>query len=221
MYFVDLPVNQRRIMPKTEEQLLRLKETRRAGIVVAALKVFCEKGYDGATINDIVKKAKCSHGLFYHYFASKKELFQAVMENRGKNMMDFLDEVLLEESDYLAKLKKLTEYNFENMRKDEVFAYRYYFFVSTIFAKAESGTPPPQCKKMPPHLRMNAFFEEGIKLGDFTDKYPPEECAKLYNSIIQGATLNFILCPKEFKSSFKFPMIEFILDVFKKEIIDD
>ena len=170
-------------MPKTEEQLLRLKENRRTDIVVAALKVFCEKGYDGATINDIVKKAKCSHGLFYHYFASKKEIFEAVMENRGKNMMDFLDEVLAEESNYLAKLKKLTEYTFENMRKDEVFAYRYYFFVSTIFAKAESNTPPP-CKKIPPHLRMHAFFEEGIRLGDFSDKYPPDECAKLYNSII-------------------------------------
>ena len=65
-------------MPKTEEQLLRLKENRRTDIVVAALKVFCEKGYDGATINDIVKKAKCSHGLFYHYFNVLKICYKTV-----------------------------------------------------------------------------------------------------------------------------------------------
>ena len=208
-------------MPKTEEQLSRLKESRRTSIVVAALKVFCEKGFDGATINDIVKKAKCSHGLFYHYFKSKKEIFDAVMENRGKNMMDFLDEVLLSQDDYLSKLKRLTEYTFENMKKDEVFAYRYYFFVSTVFMKAENSLPPPLCKKVPPHLRMHAFFEEGIKRGDFSNRYPPEECAKIYNSIIQGATLSFILCPREFKSNFKFPMIEFIIDIFKKEVTNE
>ena len=203
-------------MPKTEEQLIRLKEERREVIVQSALKVFCEKGYYGATINDIVKKAKCSHGLFYHYFDSKKEIFDAVCEFRGKRMMDFLDEVLSEDSNYLEKLKKMTEYTFDNMKKDEIFAYRYYFFVSTVFYKAESGILPPKRDKLPPHVRMHAFFEEGIKRGEFKNDYPPEQCAKLYNSIIQGATLNFILCPKEFKQNFKFPMIDFIVDIFKK-----
>ena len=204
-------------MPKTEEQLTKLKEARRLDIINAALKVFCKKGYDGTTINDIVKKAKCSHGLFYHYFDSKKTIFEAVMENRGKNMMDFLDEVLASDDNFKDKLKKMTLYTFENMKKDEVFAYRYYFFVSAIFAKAESGERPPKCSnKTPPHLRMNDFFSEGIARGDFSDKYPPDECAKLYNSIIQGSTLSFILCPKEFKHSFKFPSVEYIVDIFKK-----
>lgn len=203
-------------MPKTKTQLNALKETRKQEIVECALKVFCEKGYDGATINDIVKKAKCSHGLFYHYFESKKAIFDAVSTARGKFIMDFLDEVLLEKINYVEKLKKLTEYTFENMIEDEIFAYRYYFFVSTVFHKAESGVLPPK-NKVPPHVRMTAFFEEGIKNGDFCDKYSPQECARLYNCIIKGATLNFILCPKEFKASFKFPSINFILDIFKKE----
>ena len=205
-------------MPKTESQLLKLKEERKSEIVQAALKVFCEKGYDGATINDIVKKAKCSHGLFYHYFNSKKEIFDAVTETRGKHMMYFLDKVIEDECSYVDKLRKLTEYTFNNIKKDEIFAYRYYFFLSTVFAKAESGQlPPKNCKKVPPHIRMNSFFEEGIKRKEFRDDYPPIECAIIYNSIIQGATLNFILCPKEFKQSFKFPTIDFIIDIFKKE----
>ena len=104
------------------------------------------------------------------------------------------------------------------MKKDEVFAYRYYFFVSTIFAKAESGElPPKKCDgKTPPHLRMNDFFNQGIERGEFRSDYGADECAKLYNSIIQGSTLSFILCPKEFKHSFKFPSVEYIVDIFKK-----
>ena len=202
-------------MSKLKNDFATHKEARKNDIVQAALKVFCEKGYGGTTINDIVKKAKCSHGLFYHYFNNKKEIFDAVSELRGKNMMDFLDAVLLESSNYVDKLKKLTEYTFENIKRDEIFAYRYYFFVSTVFIKAESGELPPKCKA-PPHVRMFSFFDDGIKSGDFKDDYPPNECAKLYNSIIQGATLSFILCPKEFKHNFKFPSIEYIVDIFKK-----
>jgi AcrR family transcriptional regulator len=204
-------------MPKKDENLLKLKDGRKQEIIVSALKVFCEKGYDGATINDITKKCKCSHGLFYHYFDSKKAIFDAVIESRGKSMMDFLDEVLKDNSNYLEKLRLLTEYTFMNMKKDEILAYRYYFFVSNVFMRAESNGPPPEkCKKTPPHLKMFSFFEEGIKRGDFTDEYEASECAKIYNCIIQGATLNFILWPKEYKPSFQFPKIDYIVDIFKK-----
>ena len=205
-------------MNKQEKQNVTLADSRRNDLVLSALKVFCEKGYQSSTINDIVKKAKCSHGLFYHYFNNKKELFDAVCESRGKDMMTFLDKVLESESNYLEKLYKLTEYTFDNMKKDEIFAFRYYFFVSTVFAKAEKNIfPPKETDKVPPHLRMFDFFEHGIKNGDFSNKYSAKECAKLYNCIIQGATLNFILCPREFKKDFAFPPIDFIIDIFKKE----
>lgn len=207
-------------MATNEKQLTKLQEARRTDIILAALKAFCRNGYDGTTINDIVKKAKCSHGLFYHYFDSKKAIFNAVMESRGKSMMDFLDEVIASSDNFVEKLRKMTIYTFENMKKDEVFAYRYYFFVSTIFAKAESGErPSKKCDgKTPPHLKMHDFFNQGIELGEFKNDYGADECAKLYNSIIQGSTLSFILCPKEFKHSFKFPSVEYIVDIFKKEI---
>ncbi|MBQ3115757.1 MAG: TetR/AcrR family transcriptional regulator [Clostridia bacterium] len=204
-------------MPKCDQALIKIKDARREEIVVSALKVFCEKGYNGATINDIVKKAKCSHGLFYHYFENKKAIFDAVIETRGKNMADYLDEIIANSDNYVEKLKKLTEYTFANMKKDEIFAYRYYFFLSNVFRKAESGElPPKNCKKVPPHVRMFSFFDEGVKAGDFKDDVDSSEYARLYNCIIQGATLNFILCPKEFKPSFQFPQIDTILNIFKK-----
>ena len=130
-------------------------------------------------------------------------------------MIDFMEDQLKESNCYLDKLKNITEFTFNNIKNDEIFAYRYYFFVSTVFAKAESGKLPPKDKN-PPHIRMYDFFREGAMRGDFTDKYSPEDCARLYNCIIQGATLNYILCPKEFKHSFKFPAIDFILDFFRK-----
>ena len=200
---------------KVEKSICDLRKNK---LILSGLKVFCKKGYDGATINDIVKNAKCSHGLFYHYFDNKKQLFDAVCEMRGNDMMFFLDKVLAENTNYVDKLIRLTEYTFNNMKKDEIFAYKYYFFVSRIFENAENNILPPKKEGVPPHLRMQEFFKSGIENGDFHNRYSPKDCARLYNCIIQGATLSFILYPKELKNSFNFPPLQFIADTFKKEI---
>lgn len=48
------------------------EEARREQILAAARKVFAEKGYDGATVADIVAAAGVAQGTFYLYFPSKK-----------------------------------------------------------------------------------------------------------------------------------------------------
>jgi len=44
----------------------------------AGTKVFSERGYHAARVDDVVKRAKTSHGTFYLYFASKEDLFRAL-----------------------------------------------------------------------------------------------------------------------------------------------
>jgi AcrR family transcriptional regulator len=57
-------------------------EDRRAQILDAALKVFAEKGFKGASNKDIAKAASISPGLIYFYFKSKEDLLFAILENR-------------------------------------------------------------------------------------------------------------------------------------------
>ena len=52
----------------------------RARIVDAALRVFAEKGYHGATIGDVVRDSGLSVGAIYTYFRGKDELFLATCE---------------------------------------------------------------------------------------------------------------------------------------------
>jgi len=44
----------------------------------AGATVFADKGYHAARVDDVVKKARTSHGTFYLYFASKEDLFRAL-----------------------------------------------------------------------------------------------------------------------------------------------
>lgn len=66
-------------MPRTEQQNQIIKDRRRAKLIKAALRVFAIKGYEKTSVDDITKEARCSHGLFYHYFDAKDAAFEAVL----------------------------------------------------------------------------------------------------------------------------------------------
>lgn len=58
-------------------------EIRREQILDAALRVFGEKGYQGAGVRDIAREAGITEGLIYHYFAGKAQLMHACWTERG------------------------------------------------------------------------------------------------------------------------------------------
>ena len=56
-------------------EFLQHDDARKNRILEAALVEFADKGYKKASTNTIVKEAKVSKGLLFHYFISKKELY--------------------------------------------------------------------------------------------------------------------------------------------------
>ena len=58
----------------------RRKPDRPAEIIAAALLVFAEKGFAAAKLDDIAARAGVSKGSLYLYFATKEELFRAVVD---------------------------------------------------------------------------------------------------------------------------------------------
>jgi len=62
-------------MPKVVPEY---KEEAKSRILEAANKVFAEKGYHEATMDDIAKRLGVSKGAIYLYFASKEDLFEAM-----------------------------------------------------------------------------------------------------------------------------------------------
>lgn len=57
-----------------------LAEKRRSEILGAAIRVFSERGYHGARIEDIAAEIKIGHGTFYRYFKNKLDIFNHVVE---------------------------------------------------------------------------------------------------------------------------------------------
>lgn len=57
------------------------KERRRRQLMEAARRVFAEKGYVAATVEDIVAEVEVARGTFYLYFGDKLDVFRALVED--------------------------------------------------------------------------------------------------------------------------------------------
>lgn len=58
----------------------RQADQRRSELIDAALRLFAEQGFRATTIADIATATGTAHGLVYHYFSSKDELLEAVLQ---------------------------------------------------------------------------------------------------------------------------------------------
>jgi len=65
----------------------------RAQLLEAAARVFAQRGYGGASINEIAAEAGFSKGALYWNFASKEELFFALLDERIDSRLGALFEL--------------------------------------------------------------------------------------------------------------------------------
>ena len=61
-------------------------------LLEAGLAEFEESGFQGARVEDIVRRAKTSHGTFYLYFANKDDLFRTLLQDALHDMAVITDE---------------------------------------------------------------------------------------------------------------------------------
>src|SRR5437870_13659978 len=74
-------------MPKVVPEY---KEEAKSRILEAANKVFAEKGYHEATMDDIAKRLGVSKGAIYLYFSSKEDLFEAMVKTAPQAFKEIL-----------------------------------------------------------------------------------------------------------------------------------
>ena len=71
---------------------------KRDQILDGALKIFMEKGFDGASMNDVTRAAGVSKGTIYVYFENKDDLFVALINRErarmAENVRTALDETV-------------------------------------------------------------------------------------------------------------------------------
>lgn len=90
-----------------EDIIQNIDPDKRDRIINAAIKEFASVPYEKASTNNIVKNAGISKGLLFHYFSSKKELFEAIIKFVGHTLLDdMVEKINWDEPDLFERLKQ-------------------------------------------------------------------------------------------------------------------
>ncbi len=90
-----------------EEILKNLNEEKREKIINSALDEFARMPYEKASTNNIVKNAGISKGLLFHYFGSKKELYDRLVEFVISKLTNaIISQIDWDETDILQRIKQ-------------------------------------------------------------------------------------------------------------------
>lgn len=75
-------------------RIVKKPEERRREIVSASRSLFLSQGYENTTLQDIMTKLQIAKGTTYHYFRSKEELLDAVVEDMVTEYVSAVEESL-------------------------------------------------------------------------------------------------------------------------------
>jgi len=75
-------------------RIVKHPQERRSELLEAARGLFFERGYEATTINDIIARAGISKGGFYHHFASKEDVLEALAEAMARESLAQLQAIL-------------------------------------------------------------------------------------------------------------------------------
>ncbi len=174
-----------------QERKEREKERRRQQIIVAAKRVFSEKGFNKATMEDIAKEAELSPGTLYLYFKNKEELY-ASLSLRILQFLHIRVSHVNKESSLgpLQKVEALMEAMYDVYDFDPLIIINMFHLQSSETLKNLSEDLLIEIKDLSRRSigAIATIFKEGIDQGVFVDRHPTA-LADIFWSLFSGVVL--------------------------------
>lgn len=169
----------------------RSEETR-TKIIEAAIKLFSNRGYNAASVDDICAEAGISKGAFYHHFKSKQELFLALLDD----WLQTIDNAIAASQDLSAPetFTRMTEafpYIFETAG-DGLPMFLEFWLQASRDKKIWEASIAPYRRY---HKHFTSLIKKGVDEGSFVE-VDPELASRMIVSTAMGLLLQSLLDPK-------------------------
>lgn len=100
----------------------RVPGATRKKLLAAGRKEFANRGFEGARVDEIAKRAGVNKQLVYHHFGNKDELYRHVLESIYQDIREREQALKLDTLPPLEALQKLVEFSFDYTAKNRDFA---------------------------------------------------------------------------------------------------
>lgn len=156
--------------PRTKEANRQILDKRREQILSAAAEVFAKRGFAATKISDIAEAAGLSHGLIYHYFKTKEDVFTELFKNASglKGISEYISQSDLTPWE---KIKSIVELIFSTSLEGE--GLHYWNIINQAYI---SEAVPENVKKLLDRSHLSnlliPLIIEGQKLGQIAPDDP-------------------------------------------------
>ena len=173
------------------ERKERERERRRQQIIVAAKRVFSEKGFNRATMEDIAHEAELSPGTLYLYFKNKDELYASLSLRILHYLLIRLEHLNSDEnSDVEARISGLKEAMYDVYEFDPLILINMFHLQSSETLKNLTPELLSEIKRLSKQSlsEMAKLFDEGVQKGIFIDRHPMA-IADIFWAMFSGVVL--------------------------------
>lgn len=173
------------------------KEEKKEKILVAAITLFAQKGFEKTTINDISKEAGIGKGTVYEYFQNKEEMINESF-HFFLSQMDLDHEAILADKTSAAEKMKRILLSFSNFVTPETEGLMNMMFMFWGEAMREQSTKNiifSEMKKFYGEYR-NLFMNlvvMGMQDGSFRKNINPEHIASIIIGMLDGMMVQWLL----------------------------
>jgi len=182
------------------------REKRQGQILQIALDQFIMKGYYGTSTREICKIAEVSSGLMFHYFDSKKALYETLIEIGCEKMVFMPEEDLSPLKIFAKNIQDL----FQLIRSNPFFAKMFVFMGNAVYNAAHISQKAGELLAQHDIINQSVpLIEKGQELGEIRSGNPLALSISFWCSI-QGIAEAIALNPDN-----PIPDEKWILDILK------
>ncbi|MFT8311942.1 MAG: TetR family transcriptional regulator [Sporolactobacillus sp.] len=174
-------------MPKVSEAHFA---QRRKQILQAAQIVFSNKGFEPATMQDIVNETGMSRGGVYQYFSSTEAMMRALLEENNTDFENFINSLIQKHTkmwdavqDYLEALSH---------EAGTPFSIAVYEYFVTGWRNEERKTYLRN-RYLKGQNIFSRIFQEGVRRGEFIPQQPIEDITRFFINTTDGIALEAAL----------------------------
>ena len=175
--------------PRSAEQFAQIREERRHQILEAALHVFAEDSYHGASMAAVAKKAQISKGLIYNYFKSKEEVLISLVSDVFTEVMNHLEldpNVELDREGFVKVVEKSVDEVVNNPQ-------RWKLYMSLSF---QPDVTPIIMEQMLP--KIQPFMVQMTNYFTSKGHDDPFLMMRYYSAVLDGVQMHILMDPENF-----------------------
>jgi len=179
----------------------------------SAERLFATKGFNGTSMNDIVKSSGFSKGAIYSHFESKERLFLSLWERQTAVGIGLLKQRFSPDDTAVEKLLKVAEMTISSSCgcPREMCRMQIEFMVAA--SRMKSLEPDMQKRYETIHSFIVEIFEEGVENGEFKECIDIESLTSILFAALDGLGFHYATLGIEFDAKrIKDTLIKVVLE---------